>query len=88
MDTVVPQPAKPTTKRSHRYYTFWRFITAGMLFVIAWMVAGPENVNWNDDAWWPLPAVIGGLYGLAGVRSLALHVRERQADDEAGAGTT
>ncbi len=81
METVVPEPAKPTRKRSHRYYTFWRFITAGMLLLIAWDVRRPGNVNWNDDAWWPLPAVIGVLCGLAGVRSLALWVREREAVD-------
>jgi hypothetical protein len=84
--TVVPEPAKPTRKRSHRYYTFWRFVTAGLLLLIAWDVRRPGNVAWDDDAWWPLFAAIGVVYGLAGVRSLALWVREREAADT-GEGT-
>ncbi len=73
-------------KKDHRYDAFWRFTTAGLLALIAWMVAGPMNTTWDDDAWWPLFGVVGLLYGLAGVRSLAEYVRERQAA-EAGEGT-
>ena len=80
--------AEPTKKKDHRYYAFWRLVTAVLVGYIAWTVSEPDYTSWDDDAWWPLPAVIAVLYGLAGVRSLALHVRERQADDEAGAGTT
>ncbi len=78
--------AEPRKKKDHRYDAFCRFTTAGLLALIAWTVAGPGNVDWNDDAWWPLFVVIAALHGLAGVRSLALWVRERQAADT-GEGT-
>jgi hypothetical protein len=82
----VPKPTKSTRKRNRRNDAIGWFGTAVVWLYIAWMVAGPGNVNWNDDAWWPLFVVIAALHGLAGVRSLALWVRERQAADT-GQGT-
>ncbi len=82
----MPGPAKPTRKRNHRNDAVDWITTAVLVLYIAWMVSEPDYTSWDDDAWWPLFAVIAVLCGLAGVRSLALWVRERQAADT-GEGT-
>ena len=75
-------PKKPASKwdttGNHKVDATWRFAGSLIMLYIAWDVRGPGNVAWDDDAWWPLFATIALLFGLAGVRSLALWVRERQ----------
>ncbi len=80
--------AEPTEKQDHRHDAIGWFTSAVLMWCTARLVAGPANANWDDDAWWPLFAVIAVLCGLAGVRSLARHVRERRTAADAGEGTT
>ena len=75
-------------EEDHRYDAIGWFVTAALVLFTAWLVAGPGNADWDDDAWWPLFAVVALLCGLAGVRSLARHARERRAAADAGEGTT
>jgi hypothetical protein len=86
----VAESKKPASKwhttGNHKVDAAWWFAGGLIMLYTTWDVRGPGNVAWDDDAWWPLFATIALLCGLAGVRSLALWVRGRQAADT-GEGT-
>jgi uncharacterized membrane protein len=82
----VAKPAKPEKKPGHLYNAAGWFISGLLVAGIAWDVRQPNNVEWNDDAWWPLFGLAAIGCWLMAVRALSLWARERQAAEDAGKG--